>query len=98
MTYRLIIRVEAEAEVAEAFDWYEHRVPGLGSHFLAALDAAVESILSNPFQHPVLYRNTRRTLLRRFPYQVLFLVEEDTITVMAVLHGARDPQRWQDRI
>ena len=30
MNLELIIRPEAEADIAEAFDWYEKRVPGLG--------------------------------------------------------------------
>lgn len=77
MTYRLIIRPKAETELAEAFDWYERRVPGLGADLLVAVDTALDSILSNPLQHPVLYRSIRRALTRRFPYQVLFLVEED---------------------
>jgi plasmid stabilization system protein ParE len=98
MTYRLIIRPEAEAELAEAFDWYERRVPSLGADFLMAVDTVVNSILSNPLQHPAVYRSIRRALTRRFPYQVLFLVEGDVITVIAVFHGARDPKRWQGRI
>jgi plasmid stabilization system protein ParE len=98
MTYRLIIRPEAEAELAEAFDWYERHVPGLGADLLAAVDTAVDSILSNLLQHPVVYRNARRALTRRFPYQVLFLVEADVVVVIAVFHGARDPKHWQDRL
>lgn len=98
MTYRLIIRPEAETELAEAFDWYERRLPGLGAEFLLAVDTAVAAILSNPLQHPVVYRNVRRALVRRFPYQVLFLMEENIIVVVAVFHGARDPKRWQDRV
>ncbi len=34
MNFELIIRPEAEADIADAFDWYESRVPGLGSEFL----------------------------------------------------------------
>ena len=98
MKPRLIIRPEAEAELAEAFDWYERRVPGLGADFLAAVDAALDSVLSHPLQHPVVYRTVRRALTRRFPYQVLFVVEEDTIVVIAIFHGARDPRTWQDRL
>jgi plasmid stabilization system protein ParE len=98
MRRRLIIRPEAEAELAEAFDWYERRVPGLGADFLAAVDGALDSLLGNPLQHPVVYKTVRRALLRRFPYQVLFLVEEEAITVIAVFHGARDPRIWRDRI
>jgi plasmid stabilization system protein ParE len=98
MTYRLIIRPEAEAELAEAFDWYERRVPGLGADLLVAVDTAVDSILSNPLQHPAVYGSVRRALTRRFPYQVLFIVEADVVAVIAVFHSARDPKRWQDRI
>jgi hypothetical protein len=29
MIRRLVIRPEAEAEMTEAFDWYEERLPGL---------------------------------------------------------------------
>lgn len=97
MTYRLIIRPDAEAELAEAFDWYERRVTGLGADFLVAVDAAVDSVRSNPLQYPLIYRTVRRALVQRFPYQVLFVLEADIITVIGVFHGARDPQRWQDR-
>ena len=47
MNLELIIRPEAEADIAEAFDWYENRVPGLGSEFLLVLDALFNSILRN---------------------------------------------------
>jgi plasmid stabilization system protein ParE len=98
MRYRLIIRPEAEAELAEAFDWYEGRVPGLGADLLVAVDAAIDSILSNPLQYPTIHRSARRALTRRFPYQVLFIVEADAVVVIAIFHGARDPKRWQDRL
>jgi len=98
MKPRLIIRPEAEAELAEAFEWYERRVPGLGADFLTAVDAALDSLLSNPLQHPLICKVVRRALTRRFPYQVLFVAEEEAITVIAVFHGARDPRIWRDRI
>ena len=40
MKRRLIVRPEAEAEMAETFRWYEDRVPGLGDDFLLPVDAA----------------------------------------------------------
>lgn len=45
MTRLLFIRPEAEAEMAEAFDWYEARVPGLGSDFLSCLDVVFHSLV-----------------------------------------------------
>jgi len=56
MTWKLVIRPDAEAELTEAFDWYEQRVPGLGSQFLLAVDA-----MCRPFS----MRNATRSVGRR---------------------------------
>jgi toxin ParE1/3/4 len=93
----LIIRPEAEAELAEAFNWYEERVEGLGTHFLLAVDAVFRAILRNPEQYPRIHKTTRRALLRRFPYAVFFVVEDARIVVLAVFHAKRDPKHWQER-
>ncbi len=97
MIPELIIRPEAEAEISEAFDWYEERVLGLGSNFILNLDAAFHTILRNPLLYPVLHNNIRRSLLRRFPYQVLFIYEDNRIVVLAVFHSKRNPKHWKHR-
>jgi hypothetical protein len=40
MTYRLIIRIEAEEDITDAAIWYQGRRAGLGDEFLAEIDAA----------------------------------------------------------
>ena len=90
----LIIRPIAEAEMRVAYDWYEERVPGLGSDFLLNLDAAFQRILRSPEQFPVVHKNLRRALTRRFPYQVFFITEEHRIIILAVLHASRHPSGW----
>jgi plasmid stabilization system protein ParE len=97
MKRELIIRPEAEAELAEAFDWYEERVRGLGSEFLISVDAAIHSIIRKPLQFCKVHNNVRRALLRRFPYSVFFLAEGNRIVILAVFHAKRDPKRWQER-
>ena len=97
VTRELIIRPEAEAEMGEAFDWYEERVPGLGSDFLMNADASFHSILRNPQQFPIVHKNLRRALIRRFPYQIFFLLEEHRVVIIAVFHAKRSPKRWRGR-
>lgn len=97
MNRELIIRSVAEAELAEAFDWYEKRVPGLGSDFLLFVDAVLNAITRNPQQYPIVHKTIRRALTRRFPYEILFVVEDKRIIVLAVFHAKRDPKNWQDR-
>lgn len=42
MPRELIIRPEAEAEMQNAFGWYEERVQGLGNEFPLAIDAVMD--------------------------------------------------------
>lgn len=98
MSLRLIIRPEAEEEMADAFDWYEERVPGLGSEFLLCVDATLNSILRHPQQYPHVHRVVRRALTRRFPYEVFFVDDAERVVVLSVFHAKRNPKRWQERI
>lgn len=82
----------------DAFSWYERQRSGLGLEFLLAFDAAVESLRRLPEGHEIVALRTRKALLRRFPYLVLYAVEVDRILVTAVFHGRRDPRRWSDRV
>ena len=98
MSRRLSVRPEAEAELAEAFDWYEDRVSGLGSAFLLCVDAAFSAILRAPQQYPKIHMIVRRALTRRFPYEIFFVEDADRVVVLSVFHAKRNPKRWQERI
>lgn len=97
MSRGITIRPEAEAELAEAYAWYERQRPGLGDEFLVRLDECLSSIQSRPLLHPIVHREVRRALLRRFPYGVFYVLGEDRVTVLAVPHLSRAPTRWMDR-
>ena len=97
MTRSLMVRPEAEADIAQAFDWYEARLPGLGSEFLLVLDAAFNSILRNHLLHPKIHKTVRQTLTRRFPLAVFFLSKETRIVILSVFHVKRSPDEWKKR-
>jgi hypothetical protein len=44
----VIVRAEAEADLAEAYQWYEQQVRDLGGEFLLCVDAVMASIERNP--------------------------------------------------
>jgi toxin ParE1/3/4 len=98
MSRRLIVRPEAEAEMAGAFDWYEDRAPGLGLEFLRCADAVFSAALRNPERFPLVHRTVRRALTRRFPYEVFFVEDDERVVVLAVFHAKRNPKHWQTRI
>ena len=98
MTKRsLIIRPEAQGDLLEAAEWYESHQPGLGERFIDALGKLIERITAFPLQFPELDEGVRRALLHRFPYAVYFVMANDGIVVIAVLHQRRHPDTWKER-
>jgi toxin ParE1/3/4 len=88
----------ARADIIAAQDWYEAQSSGLGSRFRVELARIVERIAGNPLQFPLVFRDVRRVLLRRFPYALFFILDEDAVTVIACFHASRDPRQWQRRV
>lgn len=97
-SYRLTIRPEAEFDIQDAFEYYEAQSSGLGSEFVRAIDACLSSIGRNPQAYPLVYKQARRALMRRFPYGILYVIDQDVIVVLACFHGRRNPKTWQDRL
>jgi plasmid stabilization system protein ParE len=95
--FTVIFTQAARAELIDAQDWYEGEAVGLGQRFLEAIDAVAERMSTNPQQFPVVFKNVRRALLRRFPYSLFFVVENDTLLVLACFHASSDPSQWQKR-
>lgn len=98
MTLEVRLRPEAEQDLTDAAAWYERQLPGLGHRFLDEVLVALSSIAEAPLIYPIVHRNTRRMLIHRFPFGVYYRVEDATIVVLAVMHGSRDPRRWQSRL
>jgi plasmid stabilization system protein ParE len=98
MAARLVFAPEAETDIAEAYFWYENRRIGLGEEFLSSVDACVESIRRGPKKCPIVHEGYRRCLVRRFPYAVFYEISAKTVTVYAVFHTARNPEKWRHRL
>lgn len=93
----IIVRREAQLEVQEAFRYYQEITEGLGFEFVRSLDAALQLIKRNPSIYQKIYKETRRVLLRKFPYAVFYIAEEKRIVVIACLHQKRSEVDWLRR-
>jgi plasmid stabilization system protein ParE len=97
MNYVLILLPPAEAHVDEAYRWYNQQRPGLGEEFILSLEASLASIQRSPLLYPKVRGETRRAVIKRFPYSVFYSVRGDRIGVAAVFHSSRNPRTWQER-
>jgi plasmid stabilization system protein ParE len=94
----LRIRSEAREEIDSAFEWYFKRSPKAADAFLAEVDASLLQIASHPQIHPGYTQNTRRCILGKFPYSVVFQEKDDIVLVIALAHAKRRFGYWQGRI
>lgn len=100
MTSKVILTLEARADVAAAAAWYRDRSVHAAQRFLLAVSVAFMRIQEQPTAQVVVDFDTgaRRALLRRFPHRVLYLVESDRVIVFAVVHHLRDDPAWRERL
>ena len=77
--------------------YYEERVRGLGDEFLDEVEHGLRRIQQFPLLWPVYEGEYRRSLLRRFPYGLIYRVDPPRTFIIAVAHLHRKPGYWKDR-
>src|ERR1044071_2891182 len=89
---------DAIADIKSAVTWYQKRSSKAALDFIAELNRATETIRVAPERWPSGKDNTRRLLLWRFPFPIIYSEKESTITMWAVAHGSRRPEYWTSRL
>lgn len=85
-------------EIDAADQWYFQRSPEASDTFIVEITQAFERISQTPRLWPNYLHGTRRVILHRFPFSVVYLEEESAISVIAVAHHKRHPGYWKQRI
>jgi len=89
---------EAMAEAQAAYEWYVTKNPAAAEGFINELDQAIEQIGRQPNIAGPHVAETRRYVMRRFPFTVVYREQERIIEVIAVAHGRRKPGYWKERL
>ena len=94
---RLEFDPEAIKETRSARAWYQERSLSAEMAFLAELRHAILKARETPQRWPKFTHDTRRVVLRRFPFSLVYRVKEDTVQVIALAHDKRKPGYWSHR-
>lgn len=98
MRLELNVSPGAEADVLDAYTWYEERQSGLGRRFIGQLDLAFARIQSEPLAYQEDLPMIRRCVLHVFPYLVFYALSDDRIEKLAVIHASQDPSYIAERL
>jgi toxin ParE1/3/4 len=88
----------AEEEMTEAALFYDAASNQLGSDFLDDVQRAVDRLREFPQAGEAIISGLRQSLLHRFPFSLIYAIEENVIVVIAVAHHRRRPGYWQSRL
>ena len=92
--YHPAAREDAMAGVA----WYLERSPLAAQGFLRELKRSVDRISNSPDALPLFHQNTRRCIVQKYPYSVIYRVVGDDIDILAIAHQRRSPDYWKSRV
>ena len=88
----------ANAELNEAIRYYDKRQFGLGLDLAEEVYSAIRRASEYPEAWSAMSRNTRRCLVNRFPYGVIFQITSGKLRIIAVANLHRRPDYWKDRV
>jgi len=95
---RLDFHPEALEEYQAAARYYARRNSSVAHRFAESVEDAIRRILEAPLAWQALDGDVRRCLTHVFPYGVIYSVEAESILILAVMHGSREPGYWHDRL
>lgn len=100
MTYTIRFSQLASDDLTEVLGWYkEQNAEGLHKRFIEALSQVLKRLENNPESNPIVHKNVRQALLKKFPYKILYTFDNAIVEVLviAVIHQKRDPKILQGR-
>ena len=95
---RVELTPEALREIDDAFEWYFERSIQAAESFVGEATNAFALIASAPTIWPHFEAGTRRYVLRKFPYSIIYRETQGGIEVIAIAHHKRRPRYWRGRL
>ena len=96
MIYRF--HPEAESEFNDSITYYDSQKEGLGLEFAGEVDFTIQRILRYSFAWTRITRGCRRCLTKRFPFGVIYSIQEDIIYIIAIMPLSRKSGYWENRL
>lgn len=97
MARRLVFAPQVPDDLFAAVDYYERISATLANDFRQHVNDKLDDIAERPESFTRDIESVRFARVERFPYLIFFVADQDSVSIIAVLHGASDPARWRSR-
>jgi plasmid stabilization system protein ParE len=89
---------EAREDFRNAVAWYRSRSPSVAAEFRVTVSDVIRHLAEAPHRWPKYLYGTRRFVLRRFPFSIIYLDDPEILSIVAVAHNKRKPGYWRQRL
>jgi toxin ParE1/3/4 len=89
---------EARSEFRESARYYEEQQAGLGFRYVEVVRAAIARIQLRPRLYREIDPGVRQCMTSRFPYGIIYRIQDDELQIVAVMHLHRQPGYWRNRL
>ncbi|MBI9039714.1 MAG: type II toxin-antitoxin system RelE/ParE family toxin [Bacteroidales bacterium] len=98
--YKVIISDSAKEDIKENARWYNKQQKGLGNRFIQNIKECIKIIQLKPESFQIRYKNMRAGIPDKFPYLIIYNVNKDnkTISIIAVFHSSKNPEKCKSKI
>lgn len=93
MNYEVVLQSDAIIDIQDAFDWYENQRSGLGYELIEEIEEGLERLSRNPQHYSATSEKYRKLRIKRFPYLIIFEIEEIKVIINAVRRVSQEPKR-----
>lgn len=95
---KLKLESEAVEDLAQSYEYYENQKEGLGEEFAKEVKNKITKIVRKPDSYSAFYKETRKAPIKKFPFNLLYIIGGTNISIIGIWHKSRDPKKMQGRI
>jgi len=89
---------DARLDALEPYDWYAERSQQAADAFQQELQDAGRAIQCSPERWANYLFGTRRYVMKRYPFVLVYRVATERIELVAIAHAKRNPGYWKERL
>jgi plasmid stabilization system protein ParE len=98
MSWEIAYHKAVKREINAAYRRYEKEKEGLGEEFAECVQEQIAFLEMNPKIHGKVFKDVRKSVVRRFPFCIYYTIEGDRVYIISVFHTKQDPAKWQARV
>lgn len=91
--YSIVYKLKALEEYEQSIEWYAERSIKASENFIIEVQESIEEIKHNPTQFKNRYKKYYEITLKKYPFDIVYIIEEERIVIMSIYHQKRNPKK-----